>query len=105
MDGAIILDSAATRILMAGVHLMPDPSIFTEESGTRHRTADRVARQTSVPVISVSASMHIIALYQGDLRRVLEETAAVLGRANQALQTLERYRNRLDEVSDALVGS
>ncbi len=102
MDGAIILDKDASRILMAGVHLMPDPSIFTEESGTRHRTADRVARQTSVPVISVSASMHIIALYQDDLRRVLEETAAVLGRANQALQTLERYRNRLDEVSDAL---
>ena len=105
MDGAIILDKDASRILMAGVHLMPDPSIFTEESGTRHRTADRVARQTSVPVISVSASMHIIALYQDDLRRVLEETAAVLGRANQALQTLERYRNRLDEVSDALVGA
>src|SRR5690348_12967079 len=61
MDGAIILDKDASRILMAGVHLMPDPSIFTEESGTRHRTADRVARQTSVPVISVSASMHIIA--------------------------------------------
>lgn len=102
MDGAIILDKDASRILMAGVHLMPDPSIYTEESGTRHRTADRVARQTGVPVISVSASMHIIALYLDELRHVLEETGAVLGRANQALQTLERYRNRLDEVSDAL---
>lgn len=102
MDGAIILDRDATRILMAGVHLMPDPSIVTQETGTRHRTADRVARQTGVPVISVSASMHIIALYLEDLRHVLEETGAVLGRANQALQTLERYRNRLDEVSDAL---
>src|SRR5215213_3634059 len=102
MDGAIILDKDASRILMAGVHLMPDPSIITQETGTRHRTADRVARQTSVPVISVSASMHIIALYLEDLRHVLEETGAVLGRANQALQTLERYRNRLDEVSDAL---
>ncbi len=102
MDGAIILDRDATRILMAGVHLMPDPSIVTAETGTRHRTADRVARQTGVPVISVSASMHIIALYLEDLRHVLEDTGAVLGRANQALQTLERYRNRLDEVSDAL---
>lgn len=102
MDGAIILDKDASRILMAGVHLMPDPSIPTQETGTRHRTADRVARQTGVPVISVSASMHIIALYLEDIRHVLEETAAVLGRANQALQTLERYRNRLDEVSDAL---
>ncbi|MFI5428974.1 DNA integrity scanning diadenylate cyclase DisA [Aeromicrobium sp. UC242_57] len=102
MDGAIILDKDASRIVMAGVHLMPDPAIVTEETGTRHRTADRVARQTGVPVISVSASMHIIALYLGSLRHVLEDTGAVLGRANQALQTLERYRNRLDEVSDAL---
>jgi diadenylate cyclase len=102
MDGAIVLDKDASRIVMAGVHLMPDPAIPTEETGTRHRTADRVARQTGVPVISVSASMHIIALYLGDLRHVLEDTGAVLGRANQALQTLERYRNRLDEVSDAL---
>jgi diadenylate cyclase len=102
MDGAIILDEEVSRILSAGVHLMPDPSIRTEESGTRHRTADRVARQTGVPVISVSASMHIIALYLGETRHVLEDAGAVIGRANQAVATLERYRNRLDEVSDAL---
>ena len=102
MDGAIILDEDVSRILSAGVHLMPDPSIYTEESGTRHRTADRVARQTGVPVISVSASMHIIALYLGKTRHVLEDAGAVIGRANQAIATLERYRNRLDEVSDAL---
>jgi diadenylate cyclase len=102
MDGAIILDGDANRILHAGVHLMPDPRIATIETGTRHRTADRVARQSGVPVISVSASMHTIALYLDEHRHVLEEASAVLGRANQALQTLERYRNRLDEVSDAL---
>ena len=102
MDGAIVLDREATQILRAGVHLMPDPSIFTQETGTRHRTADRVARQTSVPVISVSASMHIVALYVGGTRRVLEEASAILGRANQALATLERYKLRLDEVSGAL---
>jgi len=102
MDGAIILDDDVSRILRAGVHLMPDPSIPTEESGTRHRTADRVARQTGRPVISVSASMHIIALYLGEARHVLEDAGAIIGRANQAIATLERYRNRLDEVSDAL---
>ena len=102
MDGAIIVDRDANTILRAGVHLMPDPSIHTQETGTRHRTADRVARQSGLPVISVSASMHIIALYLGDTRHVLEDTGAVLSRANQALQTLERYRSRLDEVSDAL---
>nr|WP_269140123.1 DNA integrity scanning diadenylate cyclase DisA [Aeromicrobium terrae] len=102
MDGAIILDSDVSRIVKAAVHLMPDPSIPTEESGTRHRTADRVARQTGVPVVSVSASMHIIALYLDETRYVLEDAGAVIGRANQAIATLERYRNRLDEVSDAL---
>ncbi|MGH3459104.1 DNA integrity scanning diadenylate cyclase DisA [Aeromicrobium sp.] len=102
MDGAIIVDKDINNILRAGVHLMPDPSIPTEETGTRHRTADRVARQTGVPVISVSASMHIIALYLDEDRHVLEDASAILGRANQAIATLERYRNRLDEVSDAL---
>lgn len=102
MDGAIILDKDAQRILRAGVHLMPDPTIFTDETGTRHRTADRVARQTGFPVISVSASMHIIALYLEDVRHPLEDTTSVLTRANQALATLERYRLRLDEVAEAL---
>jgi diadenylate cyclase len=102
MDGAIILDRDASRILRAAVHLMPDPSIETDESGTRHRTADRVARQTGLPVISVSQSMQIIALYVGSSRRVLENPGAILGRANQALATLERYKLRLDEVSGSL---
>jgi diadenylate cyclase len=102
MDGAIILDRDASRVLRAAVHLMPDPSIETDESGTRHRTADRVARQTGLPVVSVSKSMHIIALYVGSARRVLEDPGAILGRANQALATLERYKLRLDEVSGSL---
>ena len=63
MDGAVVLSTDGTRIVRAAVHLMPDPSIPTEESGTRHRTAERVAKQTGYPVISVSQSMHIIGLY------------------------------------------
>ena len=102
MDGAIVCDRDASRILRAGVHLMPDAAIMTEETGTRHRTADRVAKQTQFPVISVSASMHIIALYVGDQRYVLEDTGSILSRANQALATLERYKLRLDEVSGTL---
>ena len=102
MDGAIILDKDATRILHAAVHLMPDPSIYSEETGTRHRTADRVARQTGYPVISVSQSMQIIAVYVGETRYVLEDSGQILSRANQALATLERYKMRLDEVSSTL---
>ena len=102
MDGAIIVDRDLTRITRAAVHLMPDPSIPSDETGTRHRTADRVARQTGFPVISVSQSMQIIAAYVGETRHVIEGSAAILSRANQALATLERYKLRLDEVSATL---
>jgi diadenylate cyclase len=102
MDGAIIVDRDVTRILKAAVHLMPDQTIYSEETGTRHRTADRVARQTGFPVISVSQSMQIIAAYVGETRHVLEDSGQILSRANQALATLERYKLRLDEVSSTL---
>ena len=102
MDGAIILDKDASRILHAAVHLMPEPSIVSEETGTRHRTADKVARQAGFPVISVSQSMQIIAVYVGEIRYVLEDSGQILSRANQALATLERYKLRLDEVSSTL---
>jgi diadenylate cyclase len=102
MDGAIVLDSKYARVLRAAVHLVPDPTIRTEESGTRHRTAERVAKQTGYPVISVSQSMRIIALYLDGIRYVLEDSATILSKANQALATLERYKLRLDEVSGTL---
>src|SRR6478735_12040474 len=102
MDGAIVVDRDVTRILRAATQLVPDPSIETTESGTRHRTAERVAKQTGFPVVSVSQSMQIVALYVGGRRHVLEGSAAILSRANQALQTLERYKARLDEVTGTL---
>ncbi len=102
MDGAIILDRDLTRVHRAAVHLMPDPTIPSEETGTRHRTADRVARQSGFPVISVSQSMQIIAAYVGETRHVLEDSGQILSRANQALATLERYKLRLDEVASTL---
>jgi len=102
MDGALVLSSDGTRILRAATHLMPDPSVDTDESGTRHRTAQRVAMQTGHPVISVSQSMRIIGLYLGKQRYVLETSGELLGRANQAIATLERYKARLDEVSNTL---
>lgn len=102
MDGAIVIDDGYGRIVRAAVHLMPDPTIPTEESGTRHRTAERVSQQTGYPVISVSQSMRIIALYVDSRRYVLDDSAAILSRANQALATLERYKLRLDEVAGTL---
>ena len=102
MDGAIILDDGLERIVQAGVHLVPDPSIATEETGIRHRTAERVAKQTGVEVVSVSETMHTVSLYVDRRKHVLEDLSSVLFRANQALSTLERYRNRLDEVNGML---
>ncbi len=102
MDGAIVLDDGLERIMFANVHLVPDPKIPTSETGTRHRTAERVAKQTGKPVISVSESMRIVSLYVDATKHTLEEISSILFRANQALSTLERYRSRLDEVSSSL---
>ncbi|HUI47311.1 MAG TPA: DNA integrity scanning diadenylate cyclase DisA [Acidimicrobiia bacterium] len=102
MDGAIILASDGTRVARANVHLVPDPDIPTNETGTRHRTAERVARQISVPVITVSEEMGVVSVhYQGN-KQTLDRTPRVLARADQALQILGRYKSRLDAVTGAL---
>src|SRR5439155_24879737 len=105
MDGAIVVSSDKGKIIRANVHLVPDPSIPTMESGTRHRTAERVARQTGFPVVAVSQSMHIVTVYLDSQKWVLEDVTALLTRANQALQTLERYKQRLNEVASNLLAS
>jgi diadenylate cyclase len=102
MDGAIILASDASRIARANVHLVPNPNVPTSETGTRHRTAERVARSIDVPVVSVSEDQQVIAVYVGDHKHPLEAIPRLLNRANQALTTLERYRNRLDAVAGSL---
>ncbi len=98
MDGAIILAADCSRIARANVHLVPDHAIPTSETGTRHRTAERVARLLGVTVLSVSESMSIVTVYLGDQKHYLEVPSRLLTRANYALQTLERYRTRLDTV-------
>jgi diadenylate cyclase len=102
MDGAIILASDASRIARANVHLVPNPNVPTTETGTRHRTAERVARSIPVPVIAVSEDLAVITVYVGDEKHAPDPIPRVLGRTNQALQTLERYRNRLDAVTGSL---
>jgi diadenylate cyclase len=102
MDGALILAADCSRVARGNVHLVPDPNIPTAETGTRHRTAERVARQIDVPVISVSEAMSVVTIYRDDMKYTLEPIPRVLAKANQALQTLERYKNRLDAVSGSL---
>ena len=102
MDGAIVLDSDATRISWANVQLMPDPTIVSMETGTRHRTADRVSKQTRALVISISERRDVVSLYLEGMKYILQDIPTVLSKANQGLGTLEKYRARLDQVSARL---
>src|ERR1700760_4205082 len=102
MDGAVVLSTDGSRIVRANVQLVPDPSIPTDESGTRHRSAERTAIQTGYPVVSVSHSMSIVTVYVAGERHVVPASATILSRANQTIATLERYKARLDEVNRQL---
>jgi diadenylate cyclase len=97
MDGAIILGSNTEKIVYANVQLMPDPAIPSSETGTRHRTAERVAKQTDALVISISQQRETVTIFIGDIRYQLGEISDLLARTNQALGTLETYRTRLDQ--------
>ncbi|OFW65877.1 MAG: DNA integrity scanning protein DisA [Actinobacteria bacterium RBG_16_68_21] len=102
MDGAVITDEAAEVIYRANVHLIPDPSIGTSETGTRHRTAERVAVQTGRPVIVVSEGRQTVNVYVGSRQFELRSPTALLAQANQNLLTLERFRRRLTDDEDRL---
>jgi diadenylate cyclase len=102
MDGAIILASDTSRVARANVHLVPDPNVPTTETGTRHRTAERVGRQLDVPVITVSEDMSVVTIHRRGEKHSLEPIPRVLARADQALQILGRYKARLDAVSGSL---
>jgi diadenylate cyclase len=98
MDGAIIVNEGVSRLAYANVQLMPDPTIASDETGTRHRTAERVAKQTGALVISISQQRETVTVFLGPRRYQLESIADLLAKTNQALGTLETYRQRLDQV-------
>ena len=102
MDGAIVLSANATKIAHVNVQLMPDPTILTTETGTRHRTAERVSKQIDAIVIAVSERREVVSLYIDGMKYILEDIPVVLAKANQALATLDKYRSRLDQVSTRL---
>ena len=96
MDGAIILSGDMKKILFANAQLIPSREIETRETGTRHRTAERTAKQTGELVISISQRRNIITIFKGNDRYILEDTDVVLNKANQGVQTLERYKKVFD---------
>ena len=102
MDGAIVLNAEATNIAWAKVRLMPDPTILSSETGTRHRTAERISKQTDALVVAISQRRDVVSLYVEGTKYILQDIPAVLAKANQGLATLDKYRDRLDQVSARL---
>ncbi len=97
MDGAIVISEDAKRVLYANTNLNPDHTIPTSETGTRHRTAERMAKQTGQLVVCISQRRNVITLYQGNFRYSLKDIGVILTKANQAMQTLEKYKSVLDQ--------
>ena len=102
MDGAIVLSGDLKKILYANAQLIPSSEIATLETGTRHRTAERTAKQTGELVISISQRRSIITVFKGNDRYILEDTDSVLSKANQAIQTLEKYKKVFDNKLNVL---
>lgn len=102
MDGAILLDDSCERIVRANAHLVPDPSLPTSETGMRHRTAERISHQTVALAIAISGRRNTVNLYLMGRKVQLEEIEVLLAKANQATQTLQNYRQRLDELLERL---
>ncbi|MCX6346661.1 MAG: DNA integrity scanning diadenylate cyclase DisA [Actinobacteria bacterium] len=98
MDGAIILSSDTKRILYANTHLFPNPEIPSSETGTRHITAERSAKQTRELIISISQKRDAVTLYIDNIKYILEEPRIIQSKANLAIQTLEKFKNGLDHL-------
>lgn len=96
MDGAIVLSKDLKRILFANTQIIPSSRVTTEETGTRHRTAERTAKQTGELVISISQRRNVITVFKGDIRYTIEDSSKIITKANQALQTLENYKKVFD---------
>ncbi|MBO5143356.1 MAG: DNA integrity scanning diadenylate cyclase DisA [Clostridia bacterium] len=102
MDGAIVLSKDAKKILYANTQLTPDATIYTAQTGTRHRTSERMAKQTNELVVCISQRRNVISLFKGNISYLIKDTSQVLARANQALQTFEKYKSTCDDVLSTL---
>jgi diadenylate cyclase len=102
MDGAIILNEDGSRILYANRFLKPAARIPSNETGTRHRVAQRLADQAKCIVIAVSQRRSSVSIYVHDQRHVLDSINTLVNKAVQAIQTLEKYMNVLHEAMQDL---
>jgi len=98
MDGAIVLSDDLKRILSANVLLVPYSKISTNETGTRHKAAERIAKQTGTIVIAVSERRNKISLFYEDKKYILENSENLLRRATETLNILEKQREIFEEI-------
>ncbi len=96
MDGAIILSADMKKIMHANVLLTPDSRIPTNETGTRHKAAERTARMAGSLVIAVSERKHETTVYYKNLRRTLLNSSELLRKTNEHIQLLEKQRELFD---------
>ncbi|MCR4405050.1 MAG: DNA integrity scanning diadenylate cyclase DisA [Candidatus Acetothermia bacterium] len=102
MDRALVVDPGLKKIIYANAFLIPDPTIPSEETGTRHLAAEQVAKQLGVPVIAISAALARVTIYYGQLKYTLHDISAIISRVNQALRILEQYRGTFDDLLNEL---
>ncbi|WP_448375626.1 DNA integrity scanning diadenylate cyclase DisA [Fervidobacterium sp.] len=96
MDGAIVIAEDGSKIIGANVHIVPDPGIPTTETGTRHRTAERVAKQLGKMVVAISKRRNVVTLYYKDKKYVFGDLNFVLTKVGQTINAIERFRESFD---------
>lgn len=91
MDGAVIVSKDVTKIYGANLQLQPDHTLETDESGTRHRTAHRMAMQTGNIVITISERRNKVTIFKNNFKYSLESIGDLLIKSSQAIMSLEKY--------------
>ncbi|MEK6850424.1 MAG: DNA integrity scanning diadenylate cyclase DisA [Nanoarchaeota archaeon] len=102
MDGAMVLSRDAKRIEYANILLTPDSKIKTSETGTRHKAAERTAKQTGGLAIAISEKKHDITLYYKNIRYPIKSTEDIRRKVNENIQMLEKQRELFDSYTDKL---
>lgn len=98
MDGAIIISSDFKRILFVNTLLVPDTRISSNETGTRHKAAERTSKQANTPVLAVSERKGKVSVFYDNRKYVLQDAETLLSRATENLNILEKQREIYDEL-------
>ncbi len=102
MDGAIILSKDMKKINYANVLLVPESKISSNETGTRHKAAERTAKSIGGLVIAISERRNETTVYYKNIRHILKTTDEILRKVNENIQLLEKHRELFDKHTERL---